>query len=373
MRLTGARVYTEKFIFEERELSFEEGCIVAHASDGEEEHSGCLIIPGLIDLHFHGAAGHDFCDGTREALSAISRYEARCGVTGIAPACMPDSHDSLLRAFRSAAGFADEMGASLLGVHMEGPFLAPEKKGGCDERYLTGIDRALYEEYLAASGDLIKIVDVAPELPGALDFIERVSCGKVVSLAHTAADYALASEAFARGASHVTHLFNAGTPLLHRAPGLPGAAFDAHATVELIADGRHVSDPMIRAAFRLYGEERVVLISDSILAAGLPDGEYMMRALPITVKAGLAYLSDGTITGSASNLFDVMRHAVSCGIPLESAVRAATYNPASVLGVLDRVGTLGIGREASFLVLDEALSLRAVYLRGKKIYEGEVV
>ncbi len=369
MKIINAEVYTENFVFEKRDFCFD-GRYITEKSDGEVINAeGDIIIPGLIDLHFHGAAGFDFCDGTDEALLAIARYEAKCGITGIAPACMPESEEKLLRAFRTAARYkAPPDGAELCGVNMEGPFLFKEKKGGCDENYIVELDRELYDRYNSASGDLIKLIDIAPELSGALDFIKDVSGRKVVSLAHTAADYKLATEAFLAGASHVTHLFNACAPFLHREPGLVGAAMDAGATVELIGDGRHISDPMIRAAFKIFGKEKIVLISDSILAAGLAAGEYMMGELGITVKDSLAYLEDGTIAGSASNLYDNLKHIITAGIAPEDSVRSATYNPASVLGVLDRMGTLEVGKSANFIITDKDFNIKSVYLGGRKIY-----
>ncbi len=369
MKIINGLVYTENFVFENKDFNFE-GEYITEDSDGELlDVKGDMIIPGLIDLHFHGCAGFDFCDGTQEALSAIAKYQAENGTTAMCPASMPDSREKLFKAFNAAREYNSNDGALLVGINMEGPFLSKEKIGGCDENYIEKIDIDLYNQYNTASGDLIKIVDVAPDLDNALEFIEQVSKTKVVSLAHTPADYVLAKKAFEKGASHVTHLFNACAPFAHRDTGLVGAALDCGAMVELIGDGAHISDPMIRATFKMFGESNIVLISDSILAAGLSDGDYMMGELKITVKNKLAYLEDGTIAGSASNLFNNLKHTVSCGISPESAIKTATYNPASVLGVLDNMGTLEIGKLANFLIVDKDFNLKSVYIKGRKIYE----
>ncbi len=369
MKIINGLVYTENFSFENKEFNFE-GEYITENSNGEIlDVKGDMIIPGLIDLHFHGCAGYDFCDGTQEALTAIAKYQAENGTTAICPACMPDSRENLFKAFNNARDYKSDDGALLVGINMEGPFLSEEKIGGCNINYIEKIDLDLYNQYNDASGDLIKIVDVAPDLDNALEFIEEVSKTKVVSLAHTPADYNLAKVAFQKGATHVTHMFNACAPFAHRDTGLVGAAMDCGAMVELIGDGAHISDSMIRATYKMFGDSKIILISDSILAAGLEDSEFMMGELKITVKDNLAYLEDGTIAGSASNLFINLKHTVSCGISPESAIKTATYNPAFVLGVLDNMGTLESGKLANFLIVDKDFKLKAVYIKGRKIYE----
>ncbi len=369
MKIINGLVFTENFTFENKDLCFNDGYICCDCEGEIIDAEGCMIIPGLIDLHFHGCAGYDFCDGTNEALSTMAKFQAEHGVTAICPACMPDSDEKLLKAFKTAGEYKSEKGAILCGINMEGPFLSEEKIGGCDINYISKIDFSLYEKYNNASNDLIKIVDVAPNLENAFEFIEKISENKVVSLAHTPANYDLAKAAFEKGASHVTHLFNACAPFAHRDTGLVGAAMDCGATVELIGDGCHISDPMIRATFKMFGDDKVVLISDSILAAGLDDSEFMMGELKITIKNNLAYLDDGTIAGSASNLFNNLKHIISCGIKPEIAIKSATYNPANVLGVLDEMGTLECGKLANFVIVDKDFNIKSVYIKGQKFYE----
>ena len=369
MKIINGLVYNENFQFENKDLCFEDERICKN-SDGEIiDATDCMIIPGLIDLHFHGCAGYDFCDGTPEALSEMAKYQAKHGVTAMCPASMPESREKLFKAFKNAADFKSEEGAILCGINMEGPFFSKKKIGGCDPKYVEEIDFDLYNKYNQASGDLIKIVDVAPDLENALEFIEEISKTKVVSLAHTPANYELSKKAFEKGASHVTHMFNVCAPFAHRDSGLVGAAFDMGVTVELIGDGCHISDPVIRATFKMFDDDKIVLISDSILAAGLEEGDYMMGELKITVKNNLAYLTDGTIAGSASNLFSVLKHTISCGVAIEKAIKSATYNSATVLGLLNDMGTLEVGKLANFVIVDKDFNIKSVYIKGKK-YNG---
>ncbi len=369
MKIQNAYIYTENFCFEKKDLCIKDGYISAD-SDGEViDGTDRYVFPGLIDLHFHGCAGYDFCDGTQEALSAMAKHLAKNGITGMAPACMPSPKEELLKAFQAAADYKPEDdGAVLCGINMEGPFFGLEKIGGNDPDYIVSYgDIALYDEYNKASGDLIKIVDIDPKIKDGMELIAHAAKNKVVSLAHTNANYEESMAAFSTGASHVTHAFNATSPLLHRDTGVMGAAMDSGATIELIGDGLHISDPMIRAAYRLFGDDKVVLISDTLSAAGLPEGEYIMGKLHITVSNGLARLPDGTIAGSAGNLFLNLKHTVKAGVPVESVIRSATYNPAKVLGVLDEMGTLEIGKYANFVITDKELNIVSVYVKGKKI------
>lgn len=368
MTIENARVLTKDFNFETRSLSFDGEVITQESAGGALDAGGMMVIPGLIDLHFHGCVGYDFCDGTQEAIRAIADYQAKNGVTGIAPASMTLPEETLTRVFETAAAYESDSGAVFCGINMEGPFFCAAKKGAQNAAYLKEPDLALYRRLQMAAKGNLKLVDVAPELDGAIPFIEQVSKEAVVSLGHTAADYETAMAAFRAGASHVTHLYNAMLPFTHRAPGVVGAASDAGAKVELICDGIHIADPAIRATYKLFGDEQIILISDSMMATGLEDGMYSLGGQAVKVTGNLATLEDGTIAGSATNLFDCMRHAVACGIPLESAVRMAAYNPARELGVLDRMGTLEPGKLANFVLMDDELNIHAVYVKGKPAY-----
>jgi N-acetylglucosamine-6-phosphate deacetylase len=378
MRLTGGRVFDLREGFVLRDVCFDGPLLGTDGGAERTDVSGCWVIPGLTDLHFHGCRGADVSDGEAEGLRTIARYELRRGVTQICPAGMTLPPDALRRLCRAAAAYraapaAD--GAELAGLHLEGPFLSAAKKGAQAAAFLRGPDAALLRELHALSGGLVKLVTVAPELPGALDFIAAAPEDVTVSLGHTSADYETALAAFRAGAAQATHLFNAMPPLNHRAPGVVGAAADCPwVRAELICDGVHIHPSVVRAVFRLFGPERVILISDSMRAAGMPDGAYTLGGQAVTVSGSQALLADGTLAGSVTDLMECLRRAVSFGIPLEQAVAAAAVNPARVLGIDGRVGTLEPCKEANLAVLDGDLRLRAVYFHGALVApEGESV
>jgi len=330
--------------------------------------SDCYVIPGLIDCHIHGAAGRDFCDGLPGALTHIGRYLAAQGVTSYTPASLSLPENKLTVAFQEARSqaarpAADE--AAVCGIYMEGPFFSREKKGAHSEEYIISVDNSLFQRLDEASGHLIRVACIAPEKDGALEFIRAHQNQLTISIAHTSADYETAVAAFKAGATSVTHLFNAMKPFGHREPGVPGAAFDCGATVELIADGVHLHPSVIRAAFRLYGPERIVLVSDAMAACGMPDGAYQLGQLDVEVRDGTARLRDGTIAGSATSLMESMRRSVRFGIRLQDAVRAATSNAARVIGQAGNIGALAPGLQADIVILDRQLQVVRVLLRGR--------
>lgn len=359
-------VYTPDHTFREEAL-FVEGETIATAAQGERiDASGCYVIPGLVDLHLHGCVGHDFCDGTPEAISAMADYLAENGITAFHPATMTLSEEELEGICRTAAAWQGS-GAIFCGITMEGPFFNEAKKGAQNAAYLRPPDKALYHRLQEASGNRIGIVCIAPELEGALSLIQDLSPECRISLGHTAADYETAVKAFQAGASHVTHLFNAMPPFSHREPGIIGAAADEGAEVELICDGIHLHPSMVRSVVKLFGPEKVVLISDSMRATGLGDGNFTLGGQDVTVKDGKALLANGSIAGSAVNLMDCLRNAVSFGISLEDVVGMATENPARAIGRSGEMGSLEPGKLANFVLLDQSLSLQGVYLRGKRV------
>jgi N-acetylglucosamine-6-phosphate deacetylase len=331
------------------------------------EATGCRIIPGLIDIHTHGCAGRDFCDGQPGALQAMGRYLVSQGVTTFLPASLSLPEEELADAFRQAAAYRRQNlpdRAEMAGIYMEGPFFAKEKKGIHNEACLIPVDPPFFERLNRVGNNLVRIVCIAPEKAGALDFIAQIKSRCLVAIAHTAADYNTAAAAFAAGATLVTHLFNDMNPLDHRQPGVPGAAFDHSAFVELIADGNHLHPAIVRSAFRLYGPDRVILISNATAACGLPDGEHMLSGRPVRVIGGEAWLPNGSLAGSTASLSETLRRAVSFGIPLADAIQAATINPARLLGLAEHIGSLGIGRQADLVVLDSGLQVVRVMRQG---------
>ncbi len=374
MRIKNGKVYTEEGIFDKQDVSME-GEFFAdgrNRTEGETEildAEGLWVIPGLTDIHFHGCVNHDLCDGTIEAITAIAQYELKNGITSICPATMTMPEAILMQIAELAAAYQNPEGADLVGINMEGPFVSREKKGAQNENYIIPPNLELYYKLQEISGHRFKLVDIAPEEAGALEFIEAVKDEVVVSIAHTTADYELTRKAFKAGASHVTHLYNAMPPYTHRAPGVVGAASDCReCRVELICDGIHVHPSVVRNTFRIFGSDRVVLVSDSMRAAGLEDGSYTLGGQKVNVMGKLAVLEDGTIAGSVSNLMDCVRVCVKeMGIPLEQAVRSAAVNSAKVIGIYDRYGSITPGKYANTVLLDQDLNIKHVIMRGKLV------
>ena len=338
-----------------------------------EDLDGALVIPGLVDIHVHGCAGADFSDGDYAGLVRMARYLARRGVTSFAPASMTLPYDALDKAFHAAArlrreGLAD--GARLMGIQMEGPFLSREKRGSQNPAYLRLPDWDRFLRLYDAAEGLLRIVDVAPELPGAVEFTRRASEKCRVSVAHTAAGYDQAAAVFDAGATHLTHLFNAMSGIHHRHPGPIGAASEReNITAELICDGIHVHPSAVRMAFRLF-PGRICLISDALRCCGMADGSYSLGGQEILLSGGVARLTGGAIAGSAADLYQCMRRAVSFGIPREQAVWAATALPARVIGRESETGAIADGRAADFVICGGELEPEAVYLGGKRLEQG---
>lgn len=375
MIIKNASVFTEEGKFAKQDIYIKDGKFVisAEEADGEEIIDGeeCFAIPGLTDIHFHGCMGHDFCDGTREAITAMAEYEASVGVTSIVPATMTLGEDTLQGICETAAAYVKEVSndkaADLCGINMEGPFVAASKKGAQNGAYIRRPDGDMFDKLNKASGNMIKLVAIAPEVEGAMEFIKAKKDETVLSVAHTATDYDTAVEAFEKGATHVTHLYNAMNPYTHRAPGPIAAAADAGAEVELICDGVHIHPAVVRTTFKIFGDDKVILISDSMMATGLEDGDYSLGGQAVKVVGNLATLADGTIAGSATNLMDCMRTAVQkMHIPLESAVKCAAVNSAKSVGIYDKYGSITPGKVANVVLLKKNdLALEKVVLRGK--------
>ena len=374
MIIKDADVFTQDNCFVRTDVVVKDGkfAAISDMTEGAGEvinADGLYMIPGLVDIHFHGCKGADMCDGTREALDVIAAYEASVGVTSICPATMTIPKDELVKVMKNAGEYSYNGGAHIVGINMEGPFISPSKKGAQAADNIMHCDYEYFCKLQEAANGLIKLVDIAPEEPGAMEFIDKVKDNVVVSLAHTASDYDTAKEAIERGASHATHLYNAMPPLNHRNPGVIGAVRDSgkcHA--ELICDGVHIHPSVIRATFAMFGAERMILISDSMRATGLDDGEYTLGGQPVSVKGNLATLHDGTIAGSATNLMDCMRYVVKeAGLSLETAVMCAASNPAKEIGIFDEAGSIAVGKRADFVLLDKELNIVGVYIDGKEI------
>lgn len=372
MIIKNAEIYGVDGVFRTGDLVIDGPMIGENSTDDLMiSAEGLYAIPGLTDIHLHGAVGYDFCDGTPEAVHAIAGYLGKNGVTSFTPASMTYSEEILSGIFKNAKDFTSaEDEAMLMGINMEGPYIADAKRGAQNPAYIMPADAGMFRRLNELSGGKIRLVTLAPETEGAMDFIDAVKDEVVISIGHTEADYDIASEAFERGARHVTHLFNAMPPFSHRAPGVVGAAADhEEVCVEMICDGIHLHPSVIRTAFKMYGPERICLISDTMMAVGLEDGDYSLGGQDVTVKGKLATLADGTIAGSATNLMDCMKTAISFGISLEDAVQAAAVTPAKVIGAFDRIGSLETGKLANIVLLDRDLELQYVFIQGKKVFD----
>ncbi|SDB31196.1 N-acetylglucosamine-6-phosphate deacetylase [Ruminococcaceae bacterium FB2012] len=366
--LKNGLVYTPDRRFAPLEVSFSEGVITAVGtglSGRVIDCDGCFVLPGLTDIHLHGCAGHDVSFSGPEALDAVAAYEFSRGVTAFCPTTMTLPEEKLLSALDSIRRYAAEkhpVRAEIVGIHLEGPFVSPEKCGAQDPAYIQKPSAAKLREWQKAAGGLIRLVTLAPECEGAADCIRECAGEFRFSLGHTTADYAAASEALAAGADHVTHLFNAMPGFHHRETGVIGAAFDAPGCfAELICDGVHISPTAVRAAFRLFGEWRTVLISDSMEAAGMPDGEYQLGGQKVVKRGPEACLADGTLAGSVTDLYGCFVTAVRMGIPPEIAAAAVTDNPCRSVGIQGKYGSIAPGKTAHFLILDkDTLEIRQV-------------
>ena len=368
MIFKNVKLFGEDFKFINADVAVENG-IFSDSSNGEVlDCDGLMMIPGLVDLHTHGAVGCEPVDASFEAIETISRFEAEHGTTTFLPTTATQSFEELSTATRCIADAKPKVsGAKIGGIHMEGPYFSMKYKGAQNPEHIRRPDADEFFAINKGCGGLVKLISIAPENEGSEKFVRTVKPYVKVAAGHTDADYETMVKAIGWGVSQLTHSFNAMRGLHHRNPGAIGAAIDSDIYCELISDGMHVHPAMVRLFYKSVGAERLVLISDSVRSAYLPDGEYDSCGLKVFVKNGKATLEDGTIAGSSSTLFDCLKCAVSFGIPLEDAVRAATYNPAKAVGIDGECGIIKKGRAADFLLVDEALELKAVYVNGNKI------
>ncbi|MBZ4645462.1 MAG: NagA [Clostridia bacterium] len=332
--------------------------------------SGYRILPGFIDIHTHGCAGYDTMDATYEALNNMSRFMAMNGVTSFLPTTMSETYQSIKNAFLNIRNTIDKgvEGADIVGIHMEGPYFSKQYKGAQNEKFLRLPSITDVTELQELSGRNIRIISIAPEIDGAMEFIKEVSKDNIViSLAHTGADYDTALKAIEYGAKHATHLFNGMAGLNHRAPGIIGAVLDSGLSVELICDGIHLHPAIIRLVYKLAGADKIVLISDSMRAAGLKDDKYDLGGQEIIVKDGVARTKDGNIAGSTVTLLQCLKKVVEFGIRLEDAVKMVTINPAKVIGVDKYKGSIQQGKDADLVVINDRFEVVYTFVKGKVV------
>ena len=371
MLFRGGKVFTgEKF--EETAVRTEGGKIVAVAPEllekpGEEvvELGENLLVPGFIDLHTHGCIGYDFSTASEEEIEKMCGFYFSRGITSVAGTTMTMDYEDYKKAAAVIGGYMDSAeNHNLIGINMEGPFLSVEKKGAHDPQYIIDASQEKMDELNRLARGHFLIVDIAPERPGAIDFIKNNSKNYVISVAHTPANYEKAMEAFAAGATEVTHLFNAMNGLGHRDPGVPGAAFAAGANVEMICDGIHIHPTVMRMVYKLF-KERLLVISDSMSAAGLQDGEYVLGGLPVFVREGKATLKDGTIAGSTTDMLKEMGVWMEkCGLSMEEILPCMTINQARAVHMEEQIGSIEEGKAADLVMISPQREIKAVYKNG---------
>ena len=333
---------------------------------------GATVIPGLVEVHSHGNSGADFSDGDYEGLKAMAKYYAQCGATSFAPASMTLPYDVLSKAFANAKQLKNEAPegySRIMGIQMEGPYFSYAKRGAQNPDYLMEPDFEGFKKLYDEADGLLTIVDIAPELPGAVEFVEKASKLCTVSIAHTDCTYDHARAAVDAGVTHLTHLYNAMPGIHHRNPGaIPAGVENAKVQAEIIADGFHIHPASVRLAFTMF-KNRMILVSDSGRCTGQPEGyQFDLGGQMAELRGGVAKLvGTETIACSASNMWACLCNVLSWGIPEEEAVRAASYNPAKALGAADKIGSIETGKYADFVITNADYSDKRVFIGGKEI------
>jgi len=332
------------------------------------------VAPGFVDVHIHGAGGHDVMEGTREALEIITATVAGHGTTSLVATTVTASEKETRGSVAGIANFilntsqypTRELSAEILGIHFEGPFISPARRGVHPAKWIVAPSSELLAQLLREARGTAQILTLAPELPGALDLISAArQAGLVVSLGHTDATYEQAQAAIEAGASHAAHTFNAMRPFSHRGTGVIGAVLtSAKVSAELIADGVHVDEAAMRMLVELKTPERVILVSDGISATGMPDGKYQLGMFEVKVSGGVARNAEGKLAGSTLTLDRALRNMVALSVPLPSALRMMTANPARQIGLGSRKGVLAPGADADLVFLDDKLEVSGVMTRG---------
>lgn len=339
------------------DIMIEDGNIVpvCEKADAVIDLDGDYIFPGLVDIHSHGCINYDTTDGTH--LFEMSEHLAKNGITSWLPTTMTVSIEDIKKVVNIELP-KWENAANVLGFHLEGPYIANEYKGAQNEKYIKNPDIDEFNTFKNAV-----MVTIAPELDGSAEFIEK--CPAVVSLGHSGADYETALEAMDKGAMCLTHTLNAMTPFHHRSPGLVGAAIEKNIYIQVICDGLHLHKSVVTALYRTFGADRVVLISDSMRACGMPDGKYDLGGQDVYIKNKVARLADGTIAGSTSTLFDCVKKAIEFGIPMNDAFKMASQTPATLIKA--NKGRFDTGYDADFVILNKDLEIKDVMINGKMI------
>ena len=371
-----ARIFTSDFCFHMGAFEVKDGLfgeiLPENVPADAIDLNGATVIPGLVEVHSHGNSGADFSDGDYEGLKAMARYYAQCGATSFAPASMTLPYDVLSKAFATGKQLRDEAPeghARFMGIQMEGPFFSYAKRGAQNPDYLQDPDFEGFKKLYDEADGLLTIVDIAPELPGAAEFVEKASKLCTVSIAHTDSDYDHAKAAVDAGVTHLTHLYNAMPGIHHRNPGvIPAAVENDKVQAEIICDGYHIHPAAVRLAFTMF-KNRMVIVSDSGRCAGQPEGyQFDLGGQMAEIRGGVAKLvGTETIACSASNMWACLRNTISWGVSEEEAVRAASYNPAKALGADGKIGSIATGKYADFIITNADYTEKRVFIGGKEI------
>ncbi|OGD17584.1 N-acetylglucosamine-6-phosphate deacetylase [Candidatus Atribacteria bacterium RBG_19FT_COMBO_35_14] len=375
-------------LLEDRIIIIEKGKIMAITDKKEDfallknveiiEAKDKFVVPGYIDIHIHGGGGSDVMDGEYEAIKQVATTHSRFGTTAFLPTTMTMSKDKIIRSLRSICEAVKKgtAGAEILGIHLEGPYINPEKKGAQKEEDIKKISLEEFLEFNQASGNLIRLVTIAPEMPGAIDFIRWLhQQGIIVSVGHSNATYKQVQEGIQAGLSQVTHIFNAMRGLHHREPGVVGAALSSpKLIVEMIADGIHLHPIVLKMLTQIKESEKLVLITDAMRATGFKEGTYDLGGQEVIVTKGQARLKDGTLAGSVLTMDKAVKNMVTkVGIPLSKAIQMASFNPAKCLGVEDRKGSLEPGKDADIVILNKNLETELTMVAGKVVYRRKEI
>jgi N-acetylglucosamine-6-phosphate deacetylase len=350
------------------------GSVVLPRGAREIMMRGKTVVPGFVDVHIHGAGGHDVMEGTAEALETIAATVAGHGTTSMVATTVTASEMETCESVGSIARFilnpgqhaTRDLAAEIVGIHFEGPFISPARRGVHPAKWIVPPSQEFLSKLLKEARGTGQILTLAPELPGAMELVAAArKAGLVVSLGHTDANYEQAQAAIDAGASHAAHVYNAMRPFSHRGTGVIGAVLTSpEVSAELIADGVHVDEAAMRMLIELKSPERVILVSDGMSATGMPDGKYRLGTFEVTVKGGVCRNAEGKLAGSTLTLDRALRNIVALGVPLGSALRMVTANPARQIGLGSRKGVLAAGADADLVFLDEKLEVAGVMTRG---------
>ena len=375
-------------LLEDRIIIIEKGKIIAITDKKEDlallknveiiEAQNKFIVPGYIDIHVHGGGGSDVMDGEYEAIKQVATTHSRFGTTAFLPTTMAMTKDKIIKSLKSIheARLKGTGTAEILGIHLEGPYINPEKKGAQKEEDIKKVSVEEFLEFNQASGNLIRLVTIAPEMPGAIDFIRWLhQQGIIVSVGHSNATYKQVQEGIQAGLSHVTHIFNAMRGLYHREPGVVGAALSSpKLIVEMIADGIHLHPIVLKMLTQIKESEKLVLITDAMRATGFKEGTYDLGGQEVIVTQGQAKLKNGTLAGSVLTMDKAVKNLVTkVGISLLNAVQMASYNPAKCLGIDDKKGSLELYKDADIVILNKNLETELTMVAGKVVYRKKEI